>query len=168
MTFDTVMAFLKESPSLIPVALFVIALFEAIVFTSPLLPATVLFLGLAALQQAAGGSFIVIAVAVTVGTLIGDVVSYAVGRAYRDSIGGWWPFKSNPTWLPKSIAFMERWGALGLIGSKFLGPIRWFGPTVCGMLRMQPVPFFVASAVAAVMLALLLLAPPYYGMKTAL
>lgn len=162
------MTVLKSSPSLIPLALFTVAFLEAVVFTSPLLPATVLFLGMAALQQAAGGSFVVILVAVAIGTFLGDVLSYWIGRAYRDSIGAWWPFRSNPTWLPRSIAFMQKWGAMGLIGSKFLGPIRWFGPTVCGMLRMRPIPFLAASAIAAVMLGIILLAPPYYGMKTML
>jgi membrane protein DedA with SNARE-associated domain len=120
---------------------------------------------MAALQQAAGGTFVAILAAVAIGTFLGDLLSYWIGRHYEDRIGSWWPFRSNPTWLPVSIAWMRRWGALGLIGSKFLGPIRWFGPTVCGMLRMAPASFVAASAVAALMLSVVLLAPPYYGVK---
>lgn len=168
MSFDGLMAFLRETPSLIPLALFAVALLEAVVFTSPLLPATVLFVGMAALQQAAGGSFVVIAVAMAAGTFLGDLISYSVGLAYRDRIGTWWPFRNYPTWLPRSIAFMEKWGALGLIGSKFLGPARWFGPTVCGMLRMPTISFVAASAFAAVLLTMLLIAPPFYGTKAML
>lgn len=168
MSFEWLFEVLRAQPALIPMVLFVVALGEAVVFTSPLMPATALFLGLAALQKAAGGEFATIAAAVAVGTFLGDVISYAIGRRYRDRIGGWWPFRKYPTWLPNSVAFMQKWGVLGLVGSKFLGPARWFGPAVCGMLDMQVPAFLAATVVASIMMGLLMMAPPYYGIQALL
>ncbi|MFM9941701.1 MAG: DedA family protein [Hyphomicrobiaceae bacterium] len=165
MSFEWLFELLRQNPGFIPAALFVVALGEAVVFTSPLMPATALFLGLAALQKAAGGDFAVIAAAMAVGTFIGDVISFGIGRVYRDRIGSWWPFRKHPDWLPRSITFMRKWGMLGLIGSKFLGPVRWFGPTVCGVLDMAPAQFLIATTIASVLMALLLLAPSFYGVQ---
>ncbi|HRD77794.1 MAG TPA: VTT domain-containing protein [Hyphomicrobiaceae bacterium] len=163
MTFDWLFEVLKTHPSLIPVTTFVVALGEAIVFTSPLVPATVLVIGLGALQQAAGGSFAAIAIAAIAGTFLGDVASYAIGRRYRGSIGTWWPLRNNPGWLPAAIEFMRNWGWAGLIGSKFLGPVRWFGPAICGVLVMPVAPFLLVTILASVIWALVVLGPPYYG-----
>ncbi len=165
MTFDWLFELLRAYPALIPITMFVVALGEAVVFTSPIVPATVLCIGLGGVHQAAGGSFVSIAIAATVGTFIGDVVSYWIGRRYRDQIGGWWPLRNNPGWLPSAVAFMQTWGWAGLIGSKFLGPVRWIGPAVCGVLLMPVAAFLVVTLVASVVWSLVVLAPSYYGVR---
>lgn len=165
MTFEWLFEFLKATPAIVPVVLFAITLAEAIVFTSPIVPATALCLGISAIQQAVGGSFAVILIASALGVFLGDLISYAVGHKYRESVGSWWPFRSRPGWLPSSIAFMQRWGAWGLVGSKFLGPVRWVGPAVCGILQMPFVPFALVTAFASILWSAIVLAPPFYGVK---
>lgn len=165
MQFDGLMEFLKAQPALIPTVMFVVTLGEAIVFTSPLVPATVLCLAMAGLHQAAGGHFETIVVAAVAGTFLGDLLSYWIGCRYRDSIGGWWVFRRNPEWLPRAVVFFRKWGAAGLLGSKFLGPVRWFGPTVCGVLLMPRTQFLAVTAVASLIWAVAILGPPYYGVK---
>jgi membrane protein DedA with SNARE-associated domain len=165
MSFDWFMAFLQQQPAFIPALMFVVALGEAVVFTSPLVPATVLCLGMAGLHQVAGGNFASIAIAATIGTFVGDVVSYWIGRRYRDTIGTWWPLRTRPDWLPRAVTFFQTWGTLGLIGSKFLGPLRWFGPTVCGVLLMPPVQFICVTGLASIAWAMIVLAPPFYGVR---
>ena len=165
MTFDWLFDLLKAYPALIPITLFGVALAEAIIFTSPLVPATVLCLGMGALHHAAGGTFAPIAIAAAGGTFIGDVVSYWIGRRYRDSIGGWWLFRRNPGWLPTAVAFMQRWGWAGLVGSKFLGPVRWLGPAVCGVLVMPVATFLVMTVLASVVWSVAVLGPGFYAAK---
>ncbi len=166
MTFDWLMEILRTYPGLIPLSVFVVALGEAVVFTSPLMPATVLLLGMGGLHQAAGGAFAPIIAAAAIGTFIGDVASYLIGRTYRDGIGGWWPLRNYPSALPRGVAFVQRWGMPGLVASKFLGPVRWFGPTVCGILLMPFTRFLMITAAASVIWSLILLAPPFYGLQT--
>jgi membrane protein DedA with SNARE-associated domain len=165
MNFDWLFDFLRAYPSLVPITMFVIALGEAVVFTSPLVPATVLCIGLGGIHYAAGGSFAPIVIAAAVGTFIGDVISYEIGRRYKETIGTWWPMRNNPGWLPSAIAFMQKWGWAGLIGSKFLGPVRWFGPAVCGVLVMPMLHFLAVTVLASIVWSLVVLGPSFYGAK---
>jgi membrane protein DedA with SNARE-associated domain len=165
MTFEWLLELLRAHPAVTPAVLFVVAFGEALIFTSPIVPATVLLLAIGGLHQAAGGHFATIVAAAAFGTFLGDIASFLIARKHRETIGGWWPLKNNPGWLPRAMAFIQKWGVPGLIATKFLGPLRWFGPAVCGVLLMPFARFLAVTAFASVLWAALLLAGPYYGVK---
>ncbi len=167
MSIDGLMEFLRAYPVVVPLVLFVITVGEGIVFTSPFVPATALCLGIGAIHKAADGAFLTIVAAATIGTVLGDLISYLLGRRYRDSIATWWPLNRHPTVLPRAVTFMRTWGVPGLIASKFLGPLRWFGPTVTGIMVMPFWYFISVTAFASLLWATVVLSPAYYGAKAA-
>lgn len=165
MSLDGILDFLRKNDALVEITLFVLAFAESLPVVSFVVPATALFLAIGALQEAAGGPFVPIAVAGALGSFVGDIVAYALGRYWRDELPQRWPFRSNPTWLPDAAQFLARWGLLGIVGAKFVGPLRSIAPTVCGVLQMPWLPFLIAVAVASAVWSLVLLAPVYFGMQ---
>ena len=160
---DVVLGFLKGNETLVEAALFALGFAESLVLVSIFVPATVLFLGIGAMHEASGGSFMPIMIAAALGAFFGDVVSYFLGRHYRERLTGRWPLRDHPHWLPNAHAFLDRWGIPGLVLAKFLGPLRSVAPAACGVAQMPLPRFLVATAIGSVVWSLVLLGPPYYG-----
>lgn len=155
--------FVQENETLIEVVLFSLAFCESIVLVSFFVPASVLFLGIAALQSASGGDIMPMIIAGTLGAFLGDYVSYYIGWKYRNDLPNKWPFSRNPDWLPRARAFFDRWGILGVVVAKFVGPMRPLVPTISGAVAMPGRAFASASAVSSLVWSVVFLAPTYYG-----
>lgn len=156
---DQVIAFVADNIALAEPLVFILGFAESIVFLSLLVPSTVLFLAIGGLHQAAGGHFVPLWLAAASGAFIGDVISYAIGRYFRNDVGGIWPFSRKPEWYVLARAFFQRWGMLGVIGSKFLGMMRPFVPVVAGAAMMRWPLFLAASAISCLMWAGVFLGP---------
>ena len=63
--------------------------------------------------------------------------------------------------MVKTKAMDKKWGAVALIGSKFLGMLRPFAPVMAGTLPMAWPRFLLASAAGALIWAGVLLSPGY-------
>lgn len=157
--------FVRENEALVEVTLFCLGFAESLVITSFFVPASVLFLGIAALHGASGGEFLPILLAGTAGAFLGDIATYAIGRRYKDQVRQHWPFRNNPDLLPKASAFFERWGLLGVVVGKFVGPMRPLIPLVSGVVSMPWLTFGIASAVSSLIWSIAFLAPAFYGLK---
>src|SRR3954447_23795732 len=48
------------------------------------------------------------------GAILGDSVSYWIGRYLGHSVANYWPFRTHPELLTKGHAFFERWGGLSV------------------------------------------------------
>lgn len=165
MSIQGILDYLQAHPGLVEIVLFILAFGESLVLVSFLIPSTVLFLGIGALHEAAGGSFLPIFMAGAAGAFLGDVASFWIGWYLKDDLPNRWPFRKNPKWLGDATAFVHKWGVWSLILSKFMGPFRSIAPAVAGVLGMQQPKFLAATAVASILWSLVLLAPPYYGLK---
>jgi membrane protein DedA with SNARE-associated domain len=163
--YEQTLQFCRDNEALIEVALFVLGFAESLVVISFFVPASALFLVIAGLQEASGGAFWPILLAGGAGAFAGDVASYAAGRYFKDDLHRRWPFRDHPGWLEGARAFLDRWGILGIIAAKFVGPLRPLAPAVCGMLHMPLIPFLASSALSSLLWAFAFLAPSYYGLK---
>ena len=165
---EATLAFARQNEALIEITLFCLGFAESLVITSFIVPASVLFLGIAALHAASGGEFLPILLAGTAGAFFGDIATYAIGRRYKDQVGRSWPFRSNPGLLPKASAFFDRWGIAGIAIGKFVGPMRPLIPLVCGLISMPWQTFGVASFASSLIWTIVFLAPSFYGVKWSL
>ena len=163
--WEQTLAFVRENEALIEAAVFLLGFAESLVFVSFFVPASVLFLAIAALHSAGDGPFLPILLAGTLGCLAGDIVSYAVGRRVRHQVRKSWPFNSRPRLFARARMLVRRRGVFAIVMSKFIGPVRPLAPMIAGAMHMRWYNFAGASAASSLIWALAFLAPTYYGMR---
>ena len=158
---DQIMALARDHNEWIAPLVFALGFCESIALVSLFVPSTILFLGIGAIHHAAGGAFVPVWIAGAAGACLGDIVSYGMGRYFQNSIETIWPFSKYPNVITKAKAMDEKWGALALVGSKFLGMLRPFAPVMAGTISMPAGRFLLASAAGALIWAGVFLAPGY-------
>lgn len=134
---------------------------ESIAFVSLFVPSTILFLAIGGIHSAAGGQFIPVWMAGAAGAMIGDVISYLMGRHFKHDVARVWPFSRMPGLLPQSRALFERWGFWTLIAGKFIGGARPFVPVAAGMMDMPWLLFALGTVLSSLVWAGVFLAPGY-------
>lgn len=143
---------------------FLLGLVEGIPGLSLFVPSSALFLAIGAAHSAAGGSFWELWLAAALGAVVGDCLTYSLGRLLRHDVERLSYFAIHPGALATGHAIFERWGALAVLAGKFTGFARPFIPVVAGIVTM-PIPLFIgASAVSSLAWAGAFLAPGY-GLK---
>ena len=163
--FEATVGFVRDNKGLVGVTLFWLGFAESLIITSFFIPASAIFLAIAALHSAAGGEFIPMVIAGTAGAFLGDIASYWIGWKYKDRLRHHWPFNKHPDLLPKASAFFERWGTMGVVVGKFVGPMRPMIPLVGGAVAMPWLAFGISSAISSLIWSLVFLAPTFYGLK---
>jgi membrane protein DedA with SNARE-associated domain len=143
---------------------FMMGLAEGIPGLSLLVPSSALFLAIGAAHAAAGGTFWDLWLAAALGAVVGDCLTYSLGRVLRDDVERLGYFGVHPGALAAGHAVFERWGPVAVLTGKFTGFARPFIPIVAGIVTM-PVPLFLgASALSSLAWAGAFLAPGY-GLK---
>lgn len=142
-----------------PFVVAALAFGESLAVVSVLIPATVVLVGIGALIGGAGLEFWPIWAGAAAGAFLGDWVSYEVARHFGPSIQHSWPLNRQPELVARTERLMRRYGAWGVFGGRFFGPLRALVPLVAGIFEM-PRPLFQAANVASALVwAMLLLAP---------
>ncbi|MEM9027105.1 MAG: DedA family protein [Pseudomonadota bacterium] len=155
------LAFIAENSAFVPVLVFFLGLGESIVIVSLFIPSTALFLAIGAADSAAGGTFLPVWLAGSAGAMLGDVISFAVGRYFREDLVRFWPFSRYPDLFDRCRGLFQRWGLLAIMAGKFMGTARPFLPVVAGAMTMPWPQFVFASFASSLAWAGLLLAPGY-------
>ncbi|MEQ1576690.1 MAG: DedA family protein [Hyphomicrobium sp.] len=158
---DQVLDLARAHQQFIVPLVFLLGFAESIALVSLFVPSTVLFLGIGAIHHATGGAFLPIWLAGASGALFGDIVSYAIGWHFKARIYTVWPFRKYPSLMGQSKYIDQKWGALALVGSKFLGMLRPFAPVMAGTMSMPRGPFLLASAAGGLLWSGVFLSPGY-------
>lgn len=147
---ETIVAFARDNQEhLLPLVL-VIAFLECLAFVSILAPATVIFTAFGAIAGAGQIGLVPLAVAASIGSALGYVVSFWMGLALGPRVMTWWPLNRRPDLYDKMHALFERWGALGILASHFSGQVRPLAPLVAGIVKMPALPFHAANVAGSI------------------
>ena len=95
------------------------------------------------------------------GAIVGDALSYTLGRLIGPGMMRRWPFTKQRTAVARARLFFHRYGFASVLIGRFLGPIRSTIPTVAGMMRMGVWRFQLANVLSALAWVPLMLAPGY-------
>lgn len=95
------------------------------------------------------------------GAIVGDALSYALGRWAGPSALRRWPLKQQRAAVARARLFFYRYGFASVLIGRFLGPIRSSIPTVAGVMGMAHSRFQMANVLSAVLWMPLMLAPGY-------
>ncbi len=124
---------------------------ESLVLVGLFFPATfiMVFAGLAIQQgQLDGGTVIGWSIA---GAVVGDAVTYWIGRWIGPSVVHHWPLNREKTTVARARLFFRKYGFLSIFIGRFLGPVRPTIPLVGGILRMRHLTFQVANVTSAIL-----------------
>jgi membrane protein DedA with SNARE-associated domain len=137
--------------------MFITAFGESFAFLSLLFPGTTLLIAAGALIQTGTLPYAPIMIGAILGAVLGDSVSYWIGRKCGGAIARIWPFSRNPELLPVGIRFFERHGGKSVFIGRFFGPIRAVIPLAAGIMLMPRGRFWFANVASALLWAPMLL-----------
>lgn len=158
---DSVVTLINENIALVEPIVFALGFAESTMVVSLLVPSSALLVAIGGVHSAAGGEFWSVVLAGGAGAFLGDVITFAIGRYFKDDIRKWWPLSRHPEWYAGTRIYVARWGAPGVIFSKFFGVLRPFVPAIAGAAGMKWAVFLTASPVSCVLWAGAFLAPGY-------
>jgi membrane protein DedA with SNARE-associated domain len=137
--------------------MFITSFGESFAFVSLLFPGTSILIVAGTLMSAGSLPYWPVLVGAVVGAVLGDSVSFWLGRRYGGGIGRIWPFTRNPDLLPRGMRFFARHGGKSVFIGRFFGPIRAVIPLAAGILRMPRGRFWIANVTSALVWAPMLL-----------
>ena len=157
--FDQLLAWIGAHPQHAGWVIFLVALAESLAIVGVLVPGVVILLGAGALIGSGVLDFWSMCAWATAGAIVGDGISYQLGRHFDYLTEHFRWFRLHPDHLRKGHEFFEKWGDVSVALGRFFGPIRAIVPLVAGLLDMPPGRFYLANVLSALAWAPAYLAP---------
>ena len=151
--------FIVNHPSWTALILGGVAFGESLPILSLLFPGTALLIAAGTLVPSGGLAIAPAVAGAIVGAVLGDGVSYWLGRRYGHALRDVWPFTRHPDLIPRGIAYFQRYGGLSVFIGRFFGPLRAVVPLAAGILEMRAGRFWLANITSAILWAPGLLLP---------
>jgi membrane protein DedA with SNARE-associated domain len=136
-------------PDLAVFVIGVTAFGESFAFLSLAFPGTAVLIAAGALVEAHALNPVAAVLAGSIGAILGDAISFWIGRKFGHFLPGHWPFRKHPKALENAMAFFKRYGSASVFIGRFFGPLRAVIPLAAGMMEMPVVPFYVANCLSA-------------------
>lgn len=145
---DSVTGWLTVNPQWLAVAVFIVACVECLAIAGLIVPGTVLLFAIAVLAGSGALSLGETLLLGLLGGLLGDLMSYFLGRHFHQNIRRLPGLRHHPEWMSAAENYFQRYGIASLLVGRFIGPLRPMLPMVAGMCDM-PFPRFAAVSVLA-------------------
>lgn len=146
---DTALAVIRDHSEWAGAVMFVAAFGESFVFVSLAFPGTSLLVAAGTLVSTGHLHALPVIAGAVLGAVLGDSVSFWIGRRFGGTIAGIWPFTRHPDLLPTGIHFFARHGGKSVFLGRFFGPVRAVIPLAAGIMRMKPARFWLANVSSA-------------------
>lgn len=138
-----------------------LALGESLLVIGILIPASVLMLLVGGLVGHGVLNPLPIIAWGAVGAIVGDALSYYLGRLLGPTILRRWPLSKQRRAVARARYFFYKHGMLSIFAGRFMGPLRAVVPTVAGVLKMSHWRFQIANVLSAFIWIPVMLIPGY-------
>ena len=145
--------FVGSHPHFALIAVFLLALSEAVPVVGTVVPGSTAILGISALATTAQLDPWLLLIAATLGAIAGDGFSFWLGMRYHAEILRGWPLDRYPQLIARSKSYIERYGIASVFLARFTAVVRAFVPMLAGVLRMSPPHFYAANVASALVWA---------------
>lgn len=145
---DSLTGWLSANPQWLGLAIFLVACIECLAIAGIIVPGTVLLFAVAVLAGSGAFSLGETLLLGFLGGLVGDALSYTVGKYFHQNIRRLPLLRHHPEWIGSAEAYFQRYGIASLLVGRFIGPLRPMLPMVAGMFDM-PLPRFIAVSLVA-------------------
>lgn len=146
---ESMTAWLQGSPHWLALAIFLVACLECLAVAGILIPGTLVLFSLAVLAGNGALELWQTLLLAYTGGLLGDAISYALGRHFHQGIRRLPVLRDHPQWLSGAENYFQRYGVVSLLVGRYIGPLRPMLPLVAGMLDMPALRFALVSLLAA-------------------
>lgn len=154
-------AWVGDNPGWLILALFATAMAESLAIAGLIVPGVAMLFGFAALAGKSGMPLSEALMWAGLGAVIGDVISFALGRFFKGRLHSVWPLSRYPKLITRGEAFFNAHGGKSVIAGRFIGPIRPIIPLIAGALHMPWRRFLTFNLVSAVGWAVVYVVPGY-------
>lgn len=134
--YQALTEWLALHPHWLGFALLVTAFLESLALAGIIIPGVAILFAIAAL---AGQTAMPLTAALAwagAGAIIGDGISFALGRRFQGRLDALWPLNRYPGLITKGERFFRSHGGKSVIIGRFVGPVRPIIPLVAGALLM--------------------------------
>ena len=131
------------------VAVFLAAIIEAVAVAGILIPGTPILMAVAGAAAMAGQSMLPFLALSILGAVIGDFVSFWVGKRFSHRLHGVWPFSRRPALMKNAVHFFDRYGTYSVALCRFVPVLRSTVPLMAGMAGMRQRRFLLANIASA-------------------
>ena len=139
---------------------------ESMLVLGVLIPATALLLMTGGLVGSGTLSVLPILLWGYAGAILGDALSFWIGKWLGPSVLRWRILKRHRTTVARARLFFYRYGFLAVLAGRFLGPMRSTVPTVAGVMGMPDLRFQAANVLSAIVWVPGLLAPGFLAARS--
>ena len=119
----------------------ILAFGESLALVGLFIPATALMIAVGGLLGAGTIDPLPVIACAAIGAILGDWISYRIGRWIGPSIYRRWPLNRHRPTVARARLFFRRYGFVSIFLGRFLGPIRTTIPLVAGVMEMDPGPY---------------------------
>jgi membrane protein DedA with SNARE-associated domain len=145
----------------------IIAFGESLVVIGFAIPATALMLVLGGLIGAGTIEAGPVVAGAIIGAILGDAVSYYMGRWIGPGAADRWPLNRYRSGLVRTRLFFEKYGFASVFFGRFLGPVRSTIPLIAGMMAMNHRRFQLANVSSAIVWSVAMLLPGWLAARGA-
>jgi membrane protein DedA with SNARE-associated domain len=147
--FSTLVDFVHAHSQYTHIAIFLLALSEAIPVVGTVVPGSTVIIGISVLATNANANPWLLLIAAIAGAIVGDGLSFWLGQRYHREILNSWPLNKYPHLIARSERLVTQYGAASVFLARFVAVVRAFVPLVSGILRMSPLHFYAANVLSA-------------------
>ena len=158
-TLQPLLDWIQNHPGLAGLAVFAIAALESLAVVGIFVPGVVFMLGIGALVGLGVLDLTATVLWTAAGAVVGDGLSYWLGRHFDKRLRSIWPFTKHPELIPRGERFFHKHGGKSVLFGRFIGPIRPIIPAIAGIMHMNPYHFYFVNVLSAIAWAPVVLLP---------
>lgn len=148
--FDALTAWFSAHPAWLSAGLFLIAFLESLAIAGLVIPGVAILFAIAALAGKTGMPLGETLAWAWAGAILGDGISYMLGRQLKGRLHAVWPFSRYPRMLRRGERFFLLHGGKSVVIGRFVGPVRPVLPLIAGAFRMPWRRFFTFNILSAI------------------
>lgn len=126
---------------------------ESLAIVGTLIPAAIVMFGAGALIGNGSLDLWQTLLAATLGAVLGDGLSYELGRKHEARIRGWPVFRRHGEAVARGEALIRRHGGTSVVLARFTGAVRAFVPLLAGFAHMPRARFYAINVFSALLWA---------------
>jgi undecaprenyl-diphosphatase len=163
--FQPLLEWLKLNPNWLLFSIFFVSFIESLALAGIIVPGVLILFLIASVAGHLDYAISSVLIVGFLGAILGDGISFYLGRYFKDSIPKIWPFSRYPETLSMGESFFNKHGGKSVMLGRFIGPIRPVLPLIAGMLGMSQMRFAAFNSASALIWAPFYLLPGYLAGK---